>query len=105
MKNDNCGKKGPAGTSKCRTVAVYQADVEKNNYYTNLEYFMSESEKLKAINSMIEKFLNDAIENYLLNEFEAGDIRFMLNDYLTASHNQVIPDYYIPEEGETIDDL
>ncbi|OGU14255.1 MAG: hypothetical protein A2X61_16705 [Ignavibacteria bacterium GWB2_35_12] len=105
MKNENCGKKIHAKTSKYGTNAVIQADVEKNNYYTNLEYFMSESEKLKLINSLIDKFLHEAIENYLINEFEAGDIRFMLNNYLTTSHNQVIPDYYIPDEDETIYDL
>ena len=105
MKSRNCGKKKHAKTSKSSPESEILAKFEKTNNFTNLEYFMSESEKLKAINSLIDKFLQDAMENYLISEFEAGDIRFMLNDYLTTSNNQVIPDYYIAAENGTIDNL
>lgn len=104
MKNGKCGKKDYAKLLKTSSKAIIQMEPEKPINITNIEYFISETEKMKEIEILLNKFLKDAIQNLLINEYEAGDIRFMINDYLSNS-NQIIPDYYNPDEDELNDDL
>jgi hypothetical protein len=72
---------------------------------SELEYINSENERLGSLNRLLDRLFKESIENYLLNEFEASDIRFLINDYLTAHSISEIPDYYIPNEDETNDDF
>lgn len=102
MKNKNCEKikQVKSGFNK-----AYTKTLTGNDEQANTDYFNTENERLEALNRMLDRFLAESLENCLINEFEAGDIRFLINDYLTAHNKNEIPDFYNPIEDETNDDF
>lgn len=70
-----------------------------------IDNFIIENTREEELNMLLDNFLRDSMANNLLNEFEAGDIRFLIIDYLSEHSIEEIPEYIKPEEKETIDEF
>ncbi|MBI5324237.1 MAG: hypothetical protein HZB41_02980 [Ignavibacteriae bacterium] len=79
--------------------------IDKSTVCKENENYNNENERLIDLNIIIDRFLKEAMENTLLNDFEAGDIRFLLNDYLAEHSDNEIVEYYNSDETQTTDDL
>ncbi|TAL67612.1 MAG: hypothetical protein EPN82_14265 [Bacteroidetes bacterium] len=105
MKSKNKRKRNRKIAGKIISGKEYITKSGQKELIEKLENLNIEIQREEEINTLLDKFIKDSMEYNLINEFEAGDIKFLINDYLAEHGINEIPEYIMTNDNETNDDF